>query len=292
MTHRRSIRAYPIWAAIIFAPVLGLFWLEDSLPPILPFPGGLAALVVAGTAACYARRWRRRLVPIPLDRLKERRNCVVGRLRKLERELVSPYSGRRCVAWLGYMGETGEWVPVLGRSVPFVLESEDGDRAIVIHLANGLGRSSRAWDHLCHDERWIGWKSPPDPDERERALDFALPAYLEQARADDHLAGFDPRLSNGHVIAQCEVTYEEGDEVMLEGRFRRVNDTTGFRSRGGLPTYEVVSRVLFAKGPVEIHGRPTSPWIRAHATPILLAAIGVEAVVHLVAFLLVHGVRW
>lgn len=292
MKRRRSIRAYPIWVGVMFAPALGLFWLGNDLPAILPFPGGVAAVTFLGTVASYARRWRRRLSPTPSGELKERRCCLVGHLRKLETELVSPHSDRRCLAWLGFMGEPGEWMPILGRSVPFVLDPVDGGRAIVIHLANGLGRRRRAWDHLGHAERWIRWNDAPSSDERERALEFALPAYLEQARADENVDRFDRRLSNGSVIAQCEVTYEEGDEVVLEGRFRRVADTAGFRSAGGLPSYEVVSRVVFAKGPAEIHGRWTSPWIRANVTPMLFGAICVEVIVHLVAFLLIHGVRW
>jgi hypothetical protein len=291
MIRRRSIRAFPMWLVLMFAPVLGLFWLGDYFPPILPFPGGVAALVLIAVVAYYASRWRRRLSPTPTSDLKERRCCVVGRLRRLEQELVSPHSGRACLAWLGFMGEPGDWPPVLGRSVPFVLEPNDGGRAIVIHLANGLGRRRRAWDHLGHAETRIRWASRLDGEERARALEFVLPAYIEQARADD-LHRFDQRLSDNQISAQCEVAYEEGDEVVLEGRFRRVVDTAGLRSGDGLPTYEVVSRVILAKGPAEIHGRWNSPWMRVNVTPMLIGAICVEVLVHYVAFLLVHGVRW
>jgi hypothetical protein len=290
MRRRRSIVATSIWVVILFAPMLGIFWL-GYFPPILPFPGGVAALVLLGLVAYYVAHWRRRLAPTPTIALKERRCCVVGRLRRLEAQLVSPYSGRPCLAWLGFIAEIGNVPKAVGRSVPFVLEPRDGGRAMVVHLANGLGRRGRAWDHLGHAETWFpSWH--PSSDEWDRAVEFVLPVYIEQARADDDVERFDPRLTRNAIEPRREVTYEDGDEVVLEGRFRRVADTTGLRSGDGLPTYQVVSRVVFAKGPAEIHGRWTSPWMRANVAPMLVGAICVEVVVHLVAFLLVHGVRW
>lgn len=287
---RRSIAAFPLYPLLVFVPFPTCFLYADP-PAVLPGPWLVSAVVVL-IGAVFARRWwRRKLTPTAIADIKERRCCVTGRLRRLERELVSPWTGRRCVAWLGFFGSSGnDDNEPLSVSAPFVLEPHDGGHAIVVHLANGLYKKERAWDHLAYEERRLGSRERAGVDENT-AIAFLLPSHIEHGRSDRRRS-IPSTLDRHATRALCEVVYAEGDEVVLEGRFRRVADTMGVRSGDGLPTYQVVEEVVFAKGPLEVHRRLVSPWMRAHVTFFVMGAIFVELLVHGFVWLLVHGVRW
>lgn len=186
------------------------------------------------------------------------------------------------------MSAEGEDEP-LGVSVPFALEPHDGGPAIVVHLANGRDKAGRAWDHLAYGETHLGareWSAVDD----EVADAFLRPAHAEQARSEGRAPPSE--LWRDALRPLGEVVYAEGDDVVLEGRFRRVDDTMGVRSGDGLPTYEVITKVFFAKGPLAVHRRLMSPWLRENVTFFVLGAVVVEMLVHGFAWLLVHGVRW
>jgi hypothetical protein len=287
---RRSIAAFPLFPLLVFGPFPACFLYVDP-PAVLPFPWIVVAVAVVIGAGFARRWWRRTLAPTAIGEIKERRCCVTGRLRRLDRELVSPWTKRPCVAWLGFFCFSGDGDDEpLGLSVPFALEPHDGGQVIVIHLANGRDKKERAWDHLAYGETRLGSRERAGVD-HDTATAFLLPAHVTYARSGKRLST--PKsLDLNATRALCEVVYAEGDDVVIEGRFRRVADTMGVRSGDGLPTYQVVTEVTFAKGPIEVHRRWLSPWFRANVTFFVMGGIVVELVVHGSAYLLVHGINW
>lgn len=268
LRHKDGLFAVCILAAAVFGLWLGTVTLGRETVSSLPIPGVVSAVSFAIFISLGRRRLEARLTLSNFAELGERVCAVEGVIRRLHNLFVSPYSNAQCVAWRGWFGSAGDFDDdEFSKAVPFVLESSRGE-AVVVHLSDESGRVPRAWDHLGHGE--IVVQGPAD---REVNWDDArhVERFLENV------------LRRGRPLPtrrpDCELSYSEGETVVLGGRFHRSDDSLGFAAMRGIPTYEVTGAVVFAKGPRAFHLGILAPWVRSQWPWYLAAGMFLELLV-------------
>lgn len=274
-------------AGMLAAGVVGfwfIFGLQRDIPfgQVLPLPGIVALAAFGAIVAQRQRGWKRRLSPTPLEDLGEGELAIEGIVRHLDRKLVSPYTDRECVAWLGWFIARGgdDSYHERATALPFVIELPDGSATVIRFSESDEG--VRVWNHLGHEEEIVreAGEAPLGEEDRERIRNF--------------LGAASPRWSLPNFRPVREVVYADGDRVVLAGKFHRREDAATYRSIKGLPVYEVSGDVVFAKGPAALHRRLLSPWLRAYWPVCVAAACGVEVVVQFVLMIVsvwVHMAR-
>lgn len=226
----------------------------------MPLPGVVTIVAFCWIVVHKHRSWKRLLVPEAIQDLGDRCCAVEGRLRKLDEELVSPYTGKACLAWCGWFASRGDALyEAFARAVPFVIELSSGGACVVRMVEIDWG--GHRWQHLGYAEETVCASSEPPFDDEglARARDF-----------------FGEICKRQHYFPQNrpirELAYADGDLVVLAGRFRRVEGTPNYRGVESLPVYEVDGDVVLAKGAAVLHRKLLSPWLRARWSFYLMLA--------------------
>jgi hypothetical protein len=235
---------------------------------LVPLPGVVTLAAFCWIVVYRHRWWKKTLVLDAIQDLGDRHCAVEGRLHKLDEQLVSPYTGKTCLAWLGWFSPRGDSrYDEIRHAVPFVIELSSGGACVVRMAEKGLG----VWQHFAYAEEIVH--------PRERSLDGE---DLARARAF-----FGDELMRRRCISDAppmrELGYAEGDLVVLAGRFRRVEGAPTYRGVESLPVYEVDGDVVLAKGPAALHRKLLSPWLRARWPMYLGYAAWIELGVLMVA---------